>query len=157
MSALGSQLLADLYGCDRAILDDPQAITDILLEAARRCGATIVDRCFHRFSPQGVSGVVVIAESHLAIHTWPEHGYAAADLFTCGTALRPDDCFAYLRQALRSQDHRMHVLERGLPPAGSTAAPVPLRADQSAQGSRGDLTPFANRSPDDDTGQGSRR
>ena len=153
MSALGSQLLADLYGCDRAILDDPQAIADILLEAARRCGATIVDRCFHRFSPQGVSGVVVIAESHLAIHTWPEHGYAAADLFTCGTTLRPDDCFAYLQQALRSQDHRMQVLERGLPPASSAAALAQASAASITPERRGDLTPFANAHAEQDPRQ----
>ena len=115
MVALGSQILADLYGCDRGILDDPEAIRAILVEAARRCGATIVDRCFHRFSPQGISGVVIIAESHLGIHTWPEHGYAAVDLFTCGSSLRTDDCFRYLRDALRCQKYRAQVIARGLP------------------------------------------
>ncbi len=142
MSALGSQILADLYGCDRAILDDPQAIRDILIEAARRCGATIVDRCFHRFSPQGVSGVVVIAESHLAIHTWPEHGYAAADLFTCGTTLRPSDCFEYLRQALHSQDHRLQTLERGHPTPPSQSAPA-----SQPDPHRDALLPFSGHSP----------
>jgi S-adenosylmethionine decarboxylase proenzyme len=116
MAGLGAQILADLYGCDRVTLDDADAIRAILVEAALRCGATIVDRCFHRFSPQGVSGVVVIAESHLAIHTWPEHGYAAVDLFTCGSGLRPDDCFAYLRDALGCQDYSAQSIARGRPP-----------------------------------------
>lgn len=141
MSTLGSQILADLYGCDRAILDDPQAISDILIEAARRCGATIVDRCFHRFSPQGISGVVVISESHLAIHTWPEHGYAAADLFTCGTTLRPGDCFEYLRHALRSQEQHLQTIERGHLAPRSAPAPRP-------DVQRDALLPFSSHSPD---------
>ncbi len=120
MQALGSQILADLYGCARDTLDDPQAIQAILVEAALRCGATIVDRCFHHFSPHGVSGVVVIAESHLSVHTWPEHGYAAVDLFTCGSSLRPDDCFAYLRGALRCQRYSVQVIDRGTPAAAAS-------------------------------------
>jgi S-adenosylmethionine decarboxylase len=116
MLALGSQILADLYGCDRALLDDVQAIRAILVEGALRCGATVVDRCFHRFSPQGISGVVLIAESYLGVHTWPEHGYAAVDLFTCGTRLRPEDCFQYIREALHCQKYSAQVIERGLPP-----------------------------------------
>lgn len=116
MPALGSQILADLYGCDRALLDDVTAIRSILVEAALRCGATVVDRCFHRFSPQGISGVVLIAESYLGVHTWPEHGYAAVDLFTCGSRLRPDDCFQYIREALHCKDYSAQVVERGLPP-----------------------------------------
>ncbi len=113
MIALGSQILADFYGCDRDILDDPVAISAILVEAAVRCGATIVDRCIHRFSPQGISGVIVIAESHLGIHTWPEHGYAAIDLFTCGSTLRTEACFLYLQEALRCQQYSAQTIARG--------------------------------------------
>jgi S-adenosylmethionine decarboxylase len=131
MTTLGTHTLADLYGCDRTILDDAQAIRAILVEAALRCGATIVDSCFHRFSPQGISGVVVIAESHLAVHTWPEHDYAAIDLFTCGQSLRPNDCFIYLREALRSTTHRLQVIERGLPPV-ALAPEAPRPADPEA-------------------------
>jgi S-adenosylmethionine decarboxylase len=128
MVSLGAQILGDLYGCDRQTLDDVAAIEAVLMEAALRCGATIVSRCFHRFVPQGVSGVVVIAESHLAIHTWPEHGYAAVDLFTCGKTLRPDDCFRYLQEALRSDSHRIRTVERGIPsspPNSSDSLPFP--------------------------------
>ncbi len=66
-------------------------------QAAEEAGATIVDSSFHRFLPHGISGVVVIAESHLAIHTWPEYGYAAIDLFTCGDEVNPWKAFEFLR------------------------------------------------------------
>jgi S-adenosylmethionine decarboxylase len=84
MLALGRQVLVEFYRCDKVVLEDESAIRGALLESVRRSGATIVTDTFHRFSPHGVSGVVVISESHVAIHTWPEHGYAAVDIFTCG-------------------------------------------------------------------------
>jgi len=80
---LGRQLILELYDCPAGLLDNIGQIESILLDVVKRAGATFVDKSFHHFSPQGVSGVVVIAESHLAIHTWPEHGYAALDVFTC--------------------------------------------------------------------------
>jgi S-adenosylmethionine decarboxylase len=113
MSALGVQILADMYECDPAVLSDVGAIRAFMVEAARRCGATIVNECFHHFSPHGVSGVVIIAESHLAIHTWPEHGYAALDLFTCSEALEPEPCLTYLQRAFRSQRQSTSTVRRG--------------------------------------------
>jgi S-adenosylmethionine decarboxylase len=104
-SPLGVQILADFHGCDAAALDDVEGVRAAMVEAARRAGATIVSECFHRFSPHGVSGVVVIAESHLAVHTWPEHGYAAVDFFTCGDTLRGDLCFAWLLEAFGARSH----------------------------------------------------
>jgi S-adenosylmethionine decarboxylase len=83
-TALGRHLLLELYECDREFLDQKDSIRDALVSAAREAGATVVETVFHRFSPQGVSGVVVIAESHVTVHTWPEQGYAALDVFTCG-------------------------------------------------------------------------
>ena len=111
--ALGAQLLIDLHACDRAALDDEDLVRAAMLEAARRAGATIVSHSFHRFSPHGISGVVVIAESHLTIHTWPEHGYAAVDLFTCGAALRPEIAVAHLAEALGSQHQTQRSIARG--------------------------------------------
>ncbi|MBL9003216.1 MAG: adenosylmethionine decarboxylase [Myxococcales bacterium] len=126
MDVLGVQVLADLYGCDVALLDDPHIIEQLLIEAAQRCGATIVSSCFHRFSPHGVSGVVVIAESHLAVHTWPEHRFVALDLFTCGESLRPDDCFRFLKEALRCETSTLQRIPRGrpmrCPPTGEAPA-----------------------------------
>jgi S-adenosylmethionine decarboxylase proenzyme len=104
-----------MYECDPAVLDDEGAVRGCMIDAARLAGATIVSECFHRFSPHGISGVLVIAESHLAIHTWPEHGYAAVDLFTCSQTLRPDACFAHLREAFRSKRHTTSTIARGYP------------------------------------------
>jgi S-adenosylmethionine decarboxylase proenzyme len=123
MTALGVHILADLYECDPAVLADEDVIRDVMLEAARRGGATIVAQCFHRFSPHGVSGMVVIAESHLAIHTWPEHGYAAVDLFTCSDRLRPEACLSHLREAFRSRRHETNTVERGHRPLTSSKNP----------------------------------
>ena len=93
---LGTQWTADLYGCDGPTLDDPARIETDMLEAARIAHATVLSSRFHRFAPQGVSGVLVIAESHLAIHTWPEQGYAALDVFTCGSTLHAEEAFRWL-------------------------------------------------------------
>lgn len=82
----GRHVLAELTGCPAALLNDAAALENCLRECAIAGGATVVSSHFHRFAPQGVSGVIVIAESHITIHTWPEHGYAAIDVFTCGCA-----------------------------------------------------------------------
>lgn len=85
MSPLGRHLLAEFGGCDPSALADLDGVTRAMREAAVAAGATVVTHSFHRFGGGGgISGVVVIAESHLAIHTWPEHAFAAVDFFTCG-------------------------------------------------------------------------
>ena len=84
MNSLGRHLLAELYHCEAGLLNDPDQIEQLMNEAARLSGATVVQSVFHTFSPHGVSGVVVVEESHLAVHTWPEHRYAAVDYFSCG-------------------------------------------------------------------------
>ena len=113
MTSLGVQIIADLYDCDRERLDDTELVCEAMLEAARRARATIITHTFHRFSPQGVSGVVIIAESHLAIHTWPEHHYAAVDLFTCGDVAHAEECFAFLKDTFRSGRSTITRIERG--------------------------------------------
>lgn len=80
---LGIHYLAEFFDCDRARIDDAAYIEQIMIDATKLSGATMIRPFFHQFSPQGVSGVIVIAESHFAIHTWPEHGYTAVDLFSC--------------------------------------------------------------------------
>jgi len=89
MNALGRHVLAEVYGCNRSILNDVEKVQRIMVEAALKAGAEIREVAFHKFSPHGVSGVVVISESHLAVHTWPEYGYAAVDVFTCGERVDP--------------------------------------------------------------------
>jgi len=112
--ALGHQLAIELYGCDSRLLNDVEVISREMLAAAVACGATVVGHSFHRFLPQGVSGVVIIAESHLAVHTWPEHRYAAVDLFTCGSALHAERAVDYLRQALHAEGLEVIRVPRGL-------------------------------------------
>jgi len=82
-------------------------------KAVRLCGATIIKPFFHQFSPHGVSGVIVIAESHFSIHTWPEYGYAALDLFTCGDQISPDDAVGYLKKEMNAGQIHMMEIKRG--------------------------------------------
>ena len=96
MQALGRHLLLELFDCDPEALNNLDFVKEVMVEAAKRAQATIVDMIFHKFNPSGISGVVVIAESHLAIHTWPECYYAAVDIFTCGDTLQPQVAMDYL-------------------------------------------------------------
>lgn len=114
LSQLGKHLLVEFMDCDSNVLNNPERIEQYMKEAAEACGATIVQSCFHLFNPFGVSGVVVIAESHLAIHTWPEFGYAAIDLFTCGDTCRPEVAYDYLKQKLGSRSAIYTEVARGL-------------------------------------------
>lgn len=111
-SPASRHLLLELHGCDPRRLNDPVVVATCLEEAAVRAGATIVDRLFHRFSPQGVTGVVVVEESHFSVHTWPEHGYAAADFFTCG-ACTPERAVEVLVEAFGASHHDVLVVDRG--------------------------------------------
>lgn len=111
---LGQHVLAEFFECDPNILNSPNLIEKLMVEAALECGATIVQKCFHMFNPYGVSGVVIISESHLAIHTWPELGYAAVDLFTCGDKCDPKVSYNYLRKAFNSKSASYTELKRGI-------------------------------------------
>ncbi len=114
MNALGRHLLVELHDCDREALNDLDLIREVMLKAAVDCGAVVMGESFHRFSPQGVSGVVVIAESHISIHTWPEYGYAAADVFTCGTSVNPEIAAEVLIERLGSKNHSLTEIRRGV-------------------------------------------
>ena len=110
---LGHQIMAEFYDCPAERLKGPELIEKVMREAAEACGATIVNSVFHHFNPYGVSGVVIISESHLAIHTWPEYGYAAVDVFTCGTEVNPADAVAYLAEHLGAKHHSFNEINRG--------------------------------------------
>ncbi len=99
MKALGSHILVEFTNCKADVLNDVGQIEKCMVEAAQIAGATVINSTFHHFSPYGVSGVVVIQESHLAIHTWPEYKYAAVDLFTCGDTVDPWVSFEFLKNA----------------------------------------------------------
>lgn len=113
MRALGRHLVVELYDCDPQILNDKERIEEIMTKAAEVSGATIVQKVFHVFNPHGVSGVVVIAESHLAIHTWPEYGYAAVDVFTCGSSVDPWKAYDYIKRELKAGYHSTMEMLRG--------------------------------------------
>jgi len=112
--ALGRHLLIELTGCDAALLDDLEFLKECLHTAAVRCGATVVGDSFYHFTPQGVSGVVNIAESHISIHTWPECGYAALDVFTCGDTVEPEEAARVISEALQAKHCSLVELKRGL-------------------------------------------
>jgi len=114
LNALGRHLLIELKDCNRAILNDPGYLRECLCETAEQIGATIVNQAFHQFSPHGVSGVVVIAESHISIHTWPEHSYAAVDVFTCGDTIDPEDAIDILVKKLEAKDVSYVEMKRGV-------------------------------------------
>ncbi|MBS4021250.1 MAG: S-adenosylmethionine decarboxylase proenzyme [Dethiobacter sp.] len=113
MSALGRQILAEFYGCPPDILNDIQRIERTMVDAALEAGAEVREVAFHKFSPQGVSGVVVISESHLAIHTWPELGYAAIDVFTCGETVDPWVSCNYLKEHFSADRMSAQEILRG--------------------------------------------
>lgn len=102
MKALGRHILVEFLNCKADVLNDVTAIENAMVEAAQIAGATVINSTFHHFSPYGVSGVVVIQESHLAIHTWPEYRYAAVDLFTCGDTVDPWVSFEHLKKAFEA-------------------------------------------------------
>lgn len=113
MDALGIHILAEYYDCDRDTINDTEKIERHLNDAAHLSGATVVQSAFHSFNPHGVSGVVVIAESHLTIHTWPEYAYAAVDIFTCGDTVDPWKAFEYLKEKLVSGHFSTMEMKRG--------------------------------------------
>jgi S-adenosylmethionine decarboxylase len=114
LKALGRHILLELYDCDCEILNDHARVEQIMKDAALAAKATIVNSTFHRFNPHGVSGVVVIAESHLAIHTWPEYGYAAVDLFTCGEEIDPWIAHHFVAEHLKAKRKTSLEMKRGL-------------------------------------------
>lgn len=113
MSALGRHILVEFFGCSSNILNEVPYIETSMVDAAKAAGATIINSTFHHFSPFGVSGVVVIQESHLAIHTWPEYRYAAVDLFTCGDLVNPWVAYDYLKQAFEAEQGSAMEIKRG--------------------------------------------
>jgi spermidine synthase len=113
MNSLGRHVLVEFFGCSEDILNDVPLIESCMLAAAADAGATIIQSVFHHFSPFGVSGVVVIQESHLTIHTWPEYRYAAVDLFTCGDTVNPWVSFDKLKAAFKADYGSALELNRG--------------------------------------------
>jgi len=114
LNALGKHLLLELKDCNKEVLNDVGFLRGALITAAGEAGAIVLGESFHQFNPQGVSGVVIIAESHLCIHTWPEYGYAAVDIFTCGNSVQPEKAAEILMGKLGSKDHSIMEIQRGI-------------------------------------------
>jgi S-adenosylmethionine decarboxylase len=112
MDTLAKHLLAELHGCDRSLLNDPEALRQLMLAAAEVAKAKVVGEVSRRYSPHGVTCVLVIEESHFSLHTWPEIGYAAADFYTCGSLL-PELALELLRDGLSATRIELLTVERG--------------------------------------------
>ncbi len=113
MSSLGRHILVEFFGCTPEIMNDVATIEKAMVDAAENANATVINSTFHHFSPYGVSGVVVIQESHLAIHTWPEYQYAAVDLFTCGDTVNPWISFDHLKNIFEAKNYSALEMRRG--------------------------------------------
>lgn len=114
--AYGSHVLADLGGIAADLLRDTVALETILVNAAAAAGARVLSAHFHHFGGEhGVTGVVLLAESHITIHTWPEHRFAALDIFMCGKA-RPEEAAAQIARDLQAELQNVRTCERGFAP-----------------------------------------
>jgi len=113
MQSLGNHILVEFTGCNPKVMNDVAFIEKAMVDSATKAGATIINSSFHHFSPYGVSGVVVIQESHLAIHTWPEYGYAAVDLFTCGDEVDAWKAFDFLKEVFDAKNYSALEMNRG--------------------------------------------
>ncbi len=111
--SLGKQVLAEFYGCCVETINNKDIIRDSMIKAAKVAKATIVADVFHEFNPHGISGVVVIAESHIAIHSWPEHQCASIDIFTCSDDMDPLAAVEFLKTIFKAQKVEVKTIPRG--------------------------------------------
>ncbi|MFX4303237.1 adenosylmethionine decarboxylase [Alicyclobacillus tolerans] len=116
MDTMGRHVIAELWGCSAEKLNDVQAIERLMINAALEAGAEVREVAFHKFAPQGVSGVVIISESHLTIHSFPEHGYASIDVYTCGDRIDPNVACDYITRFLGAKRLESIEVPRGVGP-----------------------------------------
>ena len=114
MEALGKHLLLELIDCDAALLNDMEYLRKVVFDTARQIGATVIKDSFYQFTPQGVSGVLIIAESHISIHTWPEYSFAAVDVFTCGDVIDPKNAVKPFVEKLKAASSSYVEMKRGM-------------------------------------------
>lgn len=122
MEHLGQHLVIELWGCNDGI-NHPETVRQAILDAVKAANATLLNLYVHEFSPHGVTAVAVLSESHLSVHSWPEHGYLAADVFTCGTTARPKAAAEVLRQYFQPTVVELKEIPRGVTPQQLRAAP----------------------------------
>lgn len=112
---IGTHLIIDAWDCPQALLNDKEAISQAMLQAVKEGEATLIDLTVHEFSPYGVTATATLAESHIAIHTWPEYGYFAADLFFCGAG-QPHKALEFLEKTLKAGKYKIQEIKRGFTP-----------------------------------------
>ncbi len=127
METMGRHVIAELWQCDFDKLNDMDFIEQTFVDAALKSGAEVREVAFHKFAPQGVSGVVIISESHLTIHSFPEHGYASVDVYTCGD-LDPTIAADYIAKALGSKSSELVEVPRGMGPVSVGKSKVSVTA-----------------------------
>jgi S-adenosylmethionine decarboxylase len=115
MLTVGKHFIVELSECSLEVLNDLSKVKEILSQAAVNANTEVKELAFHHFYPQGVSGVVVIAESHISIHTWPENGYAALDIYTCGDKADPRVACDYIAKEFNAKTIHMTEINRGIP------------------------------------------
>ncbi len=109
----GIHTMLELYGCPATLLNDPRFIEKAIRDAADKAGCELIQLNHHHFQPHGVTAVALLAESHMSIHTWPEHGYAAVDLFTCGESSDPQAACDLLVDRFAATGESRNALRRG--------------------------------------------
>ncbi len=130
MHALGRHILLELFDCTSEVLNNLEEVQGELVEAAQRAQATIVTMAFHKFNPHGISGVIVITESHLSIHTWPEYRYAAVDIFTCGDVVKPEMAINHLIKVFGAERVSILEMQRGI--FVQRVAPLPHKEEPTS-------------------------
>lgn len=126
MPSIGSHCILELYGCPETVLDDEARILTAVRGAAQAAGSTLLAEVSHRFDPQGVTALALLAESHISVHTWPELAYAACDVFTCGETCLPEEACRYLARALQAERYELEKVPRGhaAPPTRRARKPL---------------------------------
>jgi S-adenosylmethionine decarboxylase len=113
MEKIGTHLIVDLFDCGFGVLNNSEALKALLVTAAEEAKCTVLHAYAHQFAPQGVTAVAVLAESHISIHTYPERGYAALDIFTCGNKAMPEKAMALLLDKLKPETYNSRTIDRG--------------------------------------------
>lgn len=121
MEAFGRHLLLEMWDCDRDVINDAKKIDGIVRKAATEAKATVINTMSHEFDPSGITCLAILAESHLSVHTWPEQGYVAADIFTCGRSADPQPAAEFLVKAFGPKDSKVVELTRGDAPMSEAA------------------------------------
>lgn len=116
MQRIGRHLILELWGCDAERINSIETIERAMTDTIAACGATLLDIRVYPFTPIGVTGVAILSESHMMIHTWPEHGYAAVDVFTCGQNTDPEKAVPVLRHFFKPEHIQVMEMNRGLIP-----------------------------------------